>query len=68
MSDEFTFVIAKALLIIAVTAAVLLFLAWVAATRCFLEPPRFRVREQVPDSSQEGASHAILEQSPHQTV
>jgi hypothetical protein len=45
MADEFTFVLAKASLIIASSGGVVLFLAWVAAKKCFPEVQDAAVHE-----------------------
>jgi len=45
MADEFTFVLAKAALIIASSTGVVVFLAWVAAKKCFPEVQDAAVHE-----------------------
>jgi hypothetical protein len=55
MPDEFTLAIAKASLVIASSTGVVLFLAWVAAKKCFPE-----VRDvEVPKPASEAAQQAI---------
>jgi hypothetical protein len=44
MPDEFTFAIAKAVLVIASSTGVILFLAGFAAKNCFPETPHARIR------------------------
>jgi hypothetical protein len=68
MSDEFTFVIAKALLVIAFAAAALLVLAWIAATKCFPEARRSPAPPQAPQSSRDQATDISLAQLPRRTA
>jgi hypothetical protein len=47
MPDEYTFAVAKAALVVASTIGLVLYLAWVAATKCFREAGDVAVHESV---------------------
>lgn len=54
MPDEYTFAIAKAVLVVASTVGLVLFLAWVAARKCFPEASDVAVRKAVSRAVNQG--------------
>jgi len=57
MPDEFTFVVAKAALVIASSTGVVLFLAWVAAKKCFPEARDVEVRKAASQAALQAIEH-----------
>src|SRR5579864_203808 len=53
MPDEYTFVVAKAALVVASTIGAVLYLAWLAATKCFLEAGDVAVHKSVSRPAQQ---------------
>jgi hypothetical protein len=53
MADEYTFVVAKAALVVASTIGLVLYLAWVAATKCFREAGDVAVHKAVSQATQQ---------------
>jgi hypothetical protein len=58
MPDEYTFVVAKAALVVASTIGLVLYLAWVAATKCFREAGDVAVHHSVSRPAQQAVEQA----------
>jgi hypothetical protein len=58
MPDEYTFVVAKAALVVASTIGLVLYLAWVAATKCFPGAGGVAVHKAVLQAAQQAVEQA----------
>jgi len=58
MPDEYTFVVAKAALVVASTVGLVLSLAWVAATKCFREAGGVADHKAVSQAAQQAVEQA----------